>query len=98
MSDVVVIKLLSGEELIGTVVGDSSSHLTLDNILMVQYEMKAPGQLGFGFLPFSPLTESRKTFQREHIVYETHPKDTLAQAYNQVTGKLVTPTKELIIG
>lgn len=104
MSNIVVLKLVSGEEVIGTasennLPNEHSDFVELENVLSVQLTMnQQTGKIGFGFLPYSPLTEDKKKFKKEHIMQINKPKDTLENAYKDLTGQIITPNKGLLLG
>lgn len=97
---VVVVKLVSGEELIGVVVADGEKAITLDKLLVLGYEIDPQSsKLSFGFLPFSPMTASRKQFQYDRLIYVTEPNEKLKDAYEQATGqkRIIAPKQGLIL-
>lgn len=99
MSEIVVVKLITGEEIIGDRTGETSSEVTLESPLLLQLKLNPEsGNIGFGFLPYSPLTEDVKTFRKQDIMHTLKPKDILLNAYKQLTGRVIAPSKELIIG
>ncbi|MGH7744503.1 MAG: hypothetical protein ACREQ5_06735 [Candidatus Dormibacteria bacterium] len=97
--NVLVLKLVTGEEVIGRLASSNiePDKVVLENILAVGYEIKAPGQFGFGFMPYSPLTEDVKTFSNNMVVYQTKPKEQLLQAYNKTTGAIVVPKQDILL-
>lgn len=91
MSTIKIIKLVSGEELIGEVV---ASHNTLDGD--VDYEIKevaivqmVPTQTGVGLslFPFAPYTEDKThIFRGRHIIIAMDPGVDLINNYNKMYG------------
>lgn len=94
-----IIKLVTGEELIGEVV---STHNTLDGD--VDYEIKdvaivqmVPTQTGLGLslFPFAPYTEDKThIFRGRHIIISMDPGVDLINNYNKMYGsgiQIATP-------
>lgn len=105
MSKVVVLKLSTGEEVIGKVSGENHEELFLEFALGLNYQMQDEGKLGFAFFPYGPLVDKNKNFRKAHVVWQAPPLDGLLNAYNQATSqimtpsdKIITPPKSLIIG
>jgi hypothetical protein len=97
IGNVLVIKLSSGEEILGKVVDvKENTAIALQNTLAIGYERDNKGQIGYGFIPWGPLVSDVKFINMNHIIYASEPKDSLAQAYNQATGAIVTPSKQII--
>ena len=100
VGSIAVIKLITTEELIGKVETFTADAIALENVLGVGYQMDphTPGKIGFGFIPFSPMTTGKvKHFDRIHVVMVDEPTGQLKQAYEQATGAIVTPNKTLIL-
>lgn len=95
VNTVIVIKLSSGEEVIGAVNFIDDKELVLDDVLGLGYDLQN-GQLNFGFIPYSPLTSKSKSFLINSIIFHTLPKDALLQAYKGATGGIVTPPQNII--
>lgn len=96
----VVVKLVTGEELIGKLSQFTAERITLEKPVGVGYQMdpNTPGKIGFGFLPFAPMVKQVNfSFDRSHVVYEAEPNDQLKSAYEQATGAIITPNKSLIV-
>jgi hypothetical protein len=94
-----LIRLLSGEELIGKEPDDikADGYIILDEVLLVGYQMQQNHTMQFGFGPFSPMCKpGPKYINRDLIVFVSEPNDVLLQGYNQFTGRIVTPTKEIL--
>jgi len=99
IDDVAVIKLITGEELIGLVKLINDKEIHLDNILTIVYQLdQDTKRIGYGLLPYNPLSGKMKEFQRTHIVYYARPTEQLTSVYKQQTSNLVTPSKQLITG
>jgi hypothetical protein len=96
MSNVLVLKLSTGEEIIGDVTTPSEGVVHVEFGLLLHYEMQDGGKLGFGFLPYAPLVDKNKNINQAHIVWSAEPTESLLNAYKQATGKVVTPTTKIL--
>lgn len=91
MTNIKIIKLVTGEELIGEVV---EAHHTLDG--NIDYEIKdvaivqmVPTQTGVGLslFPFAPYTEDKThIFRGRHIILSMDPGIELINNYNKMYG------------
>lgn len=104
--NIIVLKLVSGEEVLGEVVGDpnvTSDVITLKNPVGIAVVRGPDGQPNIGFTPF-PLHAEQKsgtehTFNWNHIVYSYEPAEDFKSNYNQIFGTgIITPTKQIITG
>jgi hypothetical protein len=57
MNDIVLIKLISGEEIIGTVEHDATDTVTLANTVSVAYHPTGDGKMSAGFAPHMPYAD-----------------------------------------
>ena len=105
MSNVLILKLSTGEEVIGRIVNESDDTYQIEFGLLLNYQLQDEGKIAFGFLPYSPLSNKDKRINKSHVVWSAEPADGLKDAYNKATGqimtpsdKIITPPKGLIIG
>lgn len=96
---VVALKLASSEELIGEVVSESETTITLKNVVTVAVQQSERGP-ALGFLPFMPYLPKNAeiAFDVKHIVLQHGVDDQMANQYNSVFGGIVTPPKQIITG
>ena len=104
--EIVVLKLVTGEEVLGEVVGEpnvTSEVITLKNPVGIAVVRGPDGQPNIGFTPF-PLHAEQKsgtehTFNWNHIVYSYEPAEDFKTNYDQIFGTgIITPTKQIITG
>ena len=96
MIDVKLIRIVTGEEIIAEVVGQTDETITVKNGLVV-----LPSAQGVGFAPWAtviskdePEINVKKTF----IIYVAAVQDDVAQKYNEMFGsKIVTPSSKKLI-
>lgn len=99
MSEPVILIFPTGMEVIGSVVEESATEIVLEKPVILAYEQpqqdpQNPGKkssFSFGFAPFAPLTNDKKTFYKAGLVAKAEPKQGLKNAYQQATGSIVTP-------
>jgi hypothetical protein len=91
-----ILKLITGEEIIGEVVSENESHIELKNPLSI---MLRPAQDGFtfGFVPWCNLMEGNKKISHDRIITSGDASDDVKNTYNSMFGGIVTPPKQLIV-
>jgi len=96
-----VVKLISGEELIGEVVGEEPGlSITLKNVLVVVIRPTQTGDLNIGFIPFMPYTAKADgfTFELRNILLVKNIDEGMKNQYNSIFGGIVTPPKQILLG
>jgi hypothetical protein len=95
MSEVKIIKLAIGEELIATVRAETEDTLELESVLLI-----AMGQQNLVFVPYMPYTKIQSegvTIQKKNILFVTDPIDSLIDDYGSATSKIVAPRRKPIL-
>ena len=82
-SDVKVLKLITGEEVIARVSTDSSNLLTLEKPMTFQaVPTNQQGQMGFALVPWLISGKSEKiTISTDHVIAQDDPKDQAGKNY-----------------
>lgn len=96
MSNVRIVKLKTGEELIATVIHDGSSHILLKKPCILV--PTAQNQIGIAPWAFmcKEAQEGGVSIARTEVLYEGTPLDDLWNQYNSIFGsKLVVPDRNL---
>jgi hypothetical protein len=93
------LKLSSSEELIGEVVSETETSITLKNIVSVAVQQTEKGP-ALGFLPFMPYLPKKAeiAFDKKHIILVNDVDEQMENQYNSVFGGIVKPNKSLILG
>ena len=93
------LKLVTSEELIGEVVDQTKTTITLKNIVSVAVQQTEKGP-ALGFLPFMPYLPKNGTvtFDSKHVILTEEVDDQMKNQYNSVFGGIVTPPKQIITG
>lgn len=96
MSDVKLIRMSSGEDVVATIVHDSETRLVVkDAIVAVP---TTAGQIGFA--PWSPIISKEDKeipVSKNFIVYITNVDSKVKEQYDTMYGNIVTPAKQNII-
>lgn len=95
MSDIRLIKIITGEELLGEVVIESDSELTIKNILAVMVNPSREG-ISYGFIPWGSLSKADRTLSKSHVICSALPNDDVLESYNSMFGNIISPPKQLI--
>jgi len=104
MSDVQIVKLTSGEELIGKVTetdleGRQLVQIEKPAVVMLIPDQKEEGKFGIGLAPYAPYAEGNVIpIFPNHIVSIFSPAKTLLNEYNQHYGsKVIVPESKIQI-
>ncbi len=99
-----IIKLITGEEIITTVVTEEKGVRVSDSIMVVPQQGPADPQSGktqvvFAFIPWGTLVKADIYIDFSKIIYIEEPEDQLLAHYGKVTGKIKiqVPPKNLVI-
>ena len=97
MSNVKLVRLSTGEDVIADIVEEEDLYLIFKNAIVA-----FPSEMGkIGFAPWSPLLSKEKQeikVARKFIIYVADPDEGIVEQYNQMFGsKLMTPNKKLIV-
>lgn len=87
-------KLISGEEVLGKVIGEGSDHVVLEDALAL-HAQPGPQGMQIGLIPFmmSNTTAREIQFERSAIVCSTEPSKELQDGYLQQTSSIDLTTK-----
>jgi hypothetical protein len=102
--NVLMLKLVTGEEVLGELVSKDDSTVTLKNVVGVAVVRGKDGNPNVGFTPFpihaEPEANIERVFQVKHIVYQYDPAPDFKKNYDQIFGAgiIVPEEKKLILG
>jgi hypothetical protein len=99
--DIRILKLVTGEEVIGEVIHDGGK-FTIKNPVLVAMMRGKDGMPNVGFAPFPAYAEDSKDktidFRLEHVVYSYLPAEDFRRNYDSIFGLgLVLPGEKKII-
>jgi hypothetical protein len=96
MSNIKLLRLNSGEELIASITeNESGDYLAKDITVLIPTQSNTLGLAPF--MPYSIIPEVGITFKEKDIMFFTKPIDDLLTKYNEMFKKIVTPPEKRII-
>ena len=102
--DILALKLITGEEVLGELESQSETEFVLVNPVGIAVVRGQNGQPSVGFSPF-PIHAEQKTgatiaLAKKNVVYSYTPAEDFISNYNQIFGSgiVVPPEKKLIVG
>ena len=101
--EIKILKLITGEEVLGEVEIESETEVVLVNPVGVAIVRGKDGQPSVGFAPFpmhaEPKTGESIAFAKRNVIYSYVPAKEFVDNYNQIFGSgIVLPNKQLIVG
>ena len=100
VTNVKLLKMISGEELIAEVITDNDSHITIKNpVRVVVVPTKTnPQTPTVGFAPWAEFSEDKEfTIHKAHVIVTMKPVQEFTNQYSGMFGGLVAPSSKLII-
>ena len=98
MSDVKVIRMTTGEDVIAKVETDSGSNITLNKPFVIIPQQMGPGKpVQLMMSLYNAFGKGDKVeVAKDKVVFMTEPKDEIRNSYEANTSKILTPNKGLI--
>ena len=93
MSNIQIVRLTSGEELIADVAIQTDGYLLSDVAILIPTQQN---QLGLAPFMAYGVPKDGIFFKNEHIMFLIEPVDGLRQQYQTMFGKVITPTTSII--
>ncbi len=100
--DILVVKLVTGEELVGEVETQSNVYIIKNSVLIVP-QPSATGSIQFGFMPYpifldkADLDKNGLVIAHDKVVYTGKPNSNVLSNYKNMFSKIVTPGKPSLI-
>ena len=100
--NIVICKLITGEEVLGEDVSDDLKLIKLKNPVGIAVVRGKDGTPNVGFAPFPLHAEGKSgtvvAFDRENVVYYYEPAEDFKQNYDQIFGAgIIVPKQQSII-
>jgi len=101
--DIIVLKLITGEEVLGEVQSSTEIEWIIENPVGIAVVRGQNGQPNVGFASFPIHSEQVKgsiiSLPKKHVVYHYTPAEDFITNYKQIFGAgiVLPPTKQLII-
>ena len=95
MSETVLMRLYSGEDVLTTIAEETDDAYQCENIVVA-----VPAERGhIGFAPWAPIAKEGVSIRiaKDYIVYVTEPNPDLAEQYEGLFSTVITPKKKLIV-
>lgn len=94
------LKLVTSEEIVAEIIEETPTYFKIKNVLTAAVQYTPDGKASIGFVPFMPYVEkgTEFTIPFERVILSTSVDSMMENQYNNVFGKIVTPTKKLIVG
>ena len=89
-----LIRVKSGEDIVGDIVGENEENLTIENpAIIMQLADGRSNKVNVGLVPWSPFShESKVKVDRDWVVFVTTPVKDILNNYNQIFGSgIVVP-------
>ena len=99
MANIRIIKLVTGEELLGDVTDLGLTYSVKNGVVVALVPSRAnPQQPSIGLAPWLPYAETDAIMiPKQHIVYEAKPIKEMVNNYNSIFGGIITPPKTLLV-
>jgi len=101
--DIIVLKLITGEEVLGEVQSSTETEWIIENPVGIAVVRGQNGQPNVGFAPFPIHAPQVKgsiiSLLKKHVVYHYTPAEDFITNYKQIFGAgiVLPPTKQLIV-
>lgn len=96
MSDIVLFKLISGEEIVGTVVSASTNSFELTDVVTLAYHPNGDGKMSVGFAPHMPYAEGNVTLYTSAIAIRSDVQEDMVNEYKRIFGGIILPKQGLV--
>jgi hypothetical protein len=95
MSDIKIVRISTGEELLCTVDSSNKDHLTLSDVaILIPTEANS-----LGLAPFMAYSDAKDGMEipRSYVMFMVDPVETLKKQYQTMFSKIITNESKLII-
>lgn len=99
MANIRIIKLVTGEELLGDVTDQGLAYSIKNAVIVALVPSRAnPQQPSVGLAPWMPYAENDPVvIPKQHVVYDAKPVKEMVNNYNSIFGGIITPPKTLLV-
>jgi len=99
MANIRIIKLVTGEELLGDVTDQGLAYSIKNAVIVALVPSRAnPQQPSVGLAPWMPYAENDPVvIPKQHVVYDAKPVKEMINNYNSIFGGIITPPKTLLV-
>jgi hypothetical protein len=100
MANLQILRLVTGEEILGKIISDDDKEIEVENPvrIVVMPSKTDPAAPSVGFAPYLQWTEEKVlTFSHFHVINMVKPINEFVNQYNGMFGGLVVPNSKLIV-
>ena len=99
MANIRIIKLVTGEELLGDVTDQGLAYSIKNAVIVALVPSRAnPQQPSVGLAPWMPYAENDPVvIPKQQVVYDAKPIKEMVNTYNSIFGGIITPPKTLLV-
>ena len=99
MANIRIMKLITGEELLGDVTDQGLTYSIKNAVIVALVPSRAnPQQPSIGLAPWMPYAENDPVIiAKQHVVYDAKPVKEMVNNYNSIFGGIITPPKTLLV-
>jgi hypothetical protein len=94
--DVRVLKLITGEEIVGEFITETEETITVKNTLSLIIQPSQQG-VGYAFVPWCPMVQGNKTLKFEKTLFVGPATDELVSSYQSMFSQIMTPPPKQFI-
>lgn len=96
MNEIVLFKLISGEEIIGTVYNTTDTEFELEDSVTIAYHSAGDGKMSAGFAPHIPYAEGNIFLSKSAVAFRSAVKEDMLNEYKRIFGGIITPRQSII--
>jgi hypothetical protein len=97
MSDIKLFKLVTGEEVLCTVIDTNDTSYVIENSVVLIYQQRQDGKMSAGFAPFMPYAKEYISISISAIIAETSVDDEMIFEYKRIfSGITIAPASVII--
>lgn len=96
MNEIILVKLISGEEIIGTLVGSAPEYIEIKDTVTVAYHPTGDGKMSAGFAPHMPYSDGNLILYSTAIAFRASLKEDMLNEYKRIFGGIIMPKQGLV--
>jgi hypothetical protein len=94
--DVRVLKLTTGEEIVGEFIAETDESITVKNTLSLIIQ-PSQNSIGYAFVPWCPMVQGNKTIKFDKTLFVGSATDELVSSYQSMFSQIMTPPPKQFI-
>lgn len=91
-----IVRFISGEEIITTVVNLNEKKIVIEKALVMVYKPSGDGQISIGFGPFMPYSEGQVALNMSAVAAIAEPMDKIVDEYNRLFSPIIQPSPSIV--